>query len=90
MDMGETKIEMKMVTNTPCDWFLDLSTAPGARVPFDKIGQKQVDCSFDGINYILLAQKGWLSTPENGALLRLKPQSNVITLKLWGIRNFVC
>ncbi|WP_343675319.1 hypothetical protein [Chitinophaga sp.] len=87
IDLSEKTIHMKMVSNKTCDWFLELSTAPVARLPFDKIGQKQIDCSFDGVNYSLLAQKGWVSKPQNGALFRLKPESNVITLQLADIKK---
>lgn len=87
MDLGEKTITMRLVGDKTCDWYLDLNTAPAARLPFDNIGLKQIRCSFDGMNYRLQAQKGLFSKPGNGTSLRLKPQMDVVILDLADIKD---
>ncbi|WP_202925310.1 hypothetical protein [Mucilaginibacter sp. 14171R-50] len=82
MDLNERTINIKLVSNKPCNWYLDLDTAPGAKLPFNKVNLKNVNCSFDGMDYKLNAAKGTFSEPGNGAVLRLKPQMNIISLNL--------
>ncbi|WP_203235016.1 hypothetical protein [Mucilaginibacter terrigena] len=87
MDLDEKMANIKLVSNKPCNWYLDLDTAPGAKLPFNKINPKNIRCSFDGMNYKLNAVKGTFSEPANGAVLRLKPQLNVIALNLADIKT---
>lgn len=87
MDLGEKTINIKLVGNKACDWYLDLATAPSARLPFDKVDTKQIDCSFEGMKYTLQASNGVFSKPANGASFRLQPQMNVITLDLADLKE---
>lgn len=81
IDLTEDAIAMKLVSTKPCNWYLDLNTATIAKLPFTRINPKQVDASFDGFGYKLQAAKGIFSKPDNAAVLRLKPEKNVIVLR---------
>ncbi|WP_218162214.1 hypothetical protein [Chitinophaga sp. CF118] len=87
IDLNENTVNIKLVSNKPCNWYLDLNTASDAKLPFNQIGLKQIDCSFDGMNYKLQAMKGSFSKPANGAVFRLIPQMNVISLNLADIKG---
>lgn len=82
IDLTERTTSIKLISNQACNWYFDLSTAAGAGLPFGQIKAKEVDCKFDGMTYKFLATKGLFSKPANGAIFRLKPQMNVITLNL--------
>jgi hypothetical protein len=82
IDLNEKTVNIKLISKTSVDWYLDLNTASTAKLPFNQIHSKQVDCSFEGMNYKLQAVKGLFSKPDTGAVLRLKPQVNVISLNL--------
>ncbi len=80
LDEKTMKIQMKGSANT--DWYLDLDVAEGTKLPFTRVGERKVDCTFDGINYPVKASKGVFSKPSNGSVLRIKPETNVISLNL--------
>jgi hypothetical protein len=80
IELTEGQIKMNLVSKTQLDWYFDLNTAAGAKLPFENIGTKQLDCMFEDANYKLVALKGTFSKPDNGAILRLKPQLNSIVL----------
>ena len=82
MDLDEKTFTIKLLSRQPCNWYLDLNTATDAKLPFRQITPAKIDCSFDGMNYKLPAGKGAFSKPGNGAVLRLQPQMNVISLNL--------
>jgi hypothetical protein len=82
MDMTEGQIKMNLVSKTKIDWYFDLTTTATAKLPFQNIGTKQLDCKFEDMNYNLKAVTGTFSKPDNGAILRLAPQANSIVLNL--------
>ncbi len=82
IDLNEKGLTMKMNGNTSVKWFFDLNTAPDAKLPFQQIESKHLNCSFEGMNYVVKAIGGTFSTPGNGAIVRLKPQENVISFDL--------
>lgn len=85
-DLDEKTVNIKLISKTTVNWYLDLNTASGAKLPFNQINLKQIDCSFEGMNYKLQATKGSFLKPDTGAVLRLKPQTNVIALNLSDIK----
>lgn len=87
IDLSEKNTVIKLVSKESCNWYLDLSTAKGAQLPFNAITHKVLDCKFEGMSYQLKADKGSFSTPSNGAVFRLKPQLNVIALNLATVRT---
>lgn len=86
IDMNEKQLRMKMISGKPFAWFLDLATAAGAKLPFEKIEAKQIDCHFEEMDYALKAIQGNFSDPRNGVVMRLRPQANTIVLDLSDIK----
>ena len=89
MDINEREIRMKLEGSWAADWFLDLSVAEGANLPFTKIGDHQVDCQFKGLDYHVKAPKGSFLKPDGGIsgdgidgriIFSVKPEHNAITL----------
>jgi hypothetical protein len=80
--LSEKKMVMQLKSAQPVNWFFDLSTAEGAKLPFNSITATNIDCSFEGLKYSIRAENGSFSKPANGAVLRIHPQSNTITVPL--------
>ncbi len=43
---------------------------------------KQIEGGFEGVRYKVKAEKGFFSKPGNGAVIRMSPEMNTITLNL--------
>jgi hypothetical protein len=82
IDLDEKQLKMKLVSSKSYAWFFDLTTAAAAKLPFKNIGTKQLDCSFEGMDYVVKPISGSFSKPGNGVAMRLKPQMNMIVLNL--------
>jgi hypothetical protein len=85
MHIDEREIEMVMA-GKPLDWFLDLSTAADARLPFKKIIANRIDCEFQGMKYSIYAIKGSFSKPSDSDVFRISPVGNKLVLD-FGERN---
>ncbi|HTE11140.1 MAG TPA: hypothetical protein VK645_09220, partial [Chitinophagaceae bacterium] len=81
-DLSEQQIEMKLVSATTINWFFDLNAAEKVKLPFNQVNTKSIDCSFEGMKYLVKAGKGSFSRPANGSVFRISPQLNTITLNL--------
>lgn len=81
-NLSEKQIEMKLVTPRPIDWFFDLNTADGIKLPFTRVNNKSLDCRFEGMNDSVKASEGFFTRPDNPGILRISPQVNTITLNL--------
>lgn len=82
MELDEQQIKITIAGNKTIDWYLELDTAGNATLPFKKIGSKQLDAQFEGMDYVLSAEKGSFSVPQNGSVFRLSPVMNALVLKL--------
>ncbi|MEO6720573.1 MAG: hypothetical protein ABIN67_09400 [Ferruginibacter sp.] len=82
VDLSETQISMKLVSATNINWFFDLNVAEKTKLPFNEVNSKSIDCSFEGMKYLIKAGKGSFSIPANGSVFRISPQLNAITLNL--------
>jgi hypothetical protein len=80
--LGEKKMVIQLKSDQSVNWFFDLNTAEETKLPFNSIKSKNIDCSFEGLHYSIPAEKGSFSQPANGAVLRIHPQSNSITIPL--------
>ncbi|MES2807503.1 MAG: hypothetical protein V4619_02700 [Bacteroidota bacterium] len=81
MDLTEGQIKINLLSGNKLDWHFNLNTAVPNKLPFKNIGTKQLDCTFENLNYSLKARKGSFSKPE-GAVLRLSPTDNSIVLNM--------
>jgi len=82
VDLDEKQITMKLVSAKKINWFFDLTTTEKVTLPFNEVAAKNIDCSFEGMKYTIKAGKGSFSTPGKGAVFRISPQLNTITLNL--------
>ena len=78
--LSEKNAEIKYTGSERPDWFFDLTTADGVGLPFGAVGEKNIDCSFEGTKYRLQLSKGSFSKPDDQVVWRVKPQSNIIGL----------
>lgn len=80
--LKEKTAAIRLTGNQLLNWYLDLETAPGAKLPFTNISPRQVDGNFDSFNYHVSAGKGSFTKPATGAVFRLQPEKNEIRLNL--------
>lgn len=84
MDIDEGKIKIDIPGASSINWFLDLTAAPSARLPFKTINPQQVTCEFEDMKYHVNAVKGNFSKPNDSTVLRIAPENNVLLLNLAG------
>jgi hypothetical protein len=82
IEMDENKIEIVLKGESSVDWFMELTAADDAKLPFEKISPKKIHCRFKGIDYEVTAGQGIFSKPGSGVILRMEPENNVITLNI--------
>jgi hypothetical protein len=81
IDLSEKKMAMELRGGPSIDWWLELTTADGVKLPYDSVSAQRVDCSFEGMKYSIRLEKGSFSKSA-GAGLRMSPQGNIISLGL--------
>jgi hypothetical protein len=82
MDIDERQIKMNVVGAKPMDWFLDMTTADNAKLPFKNISTNRIDCQFEVMKYAITAKTGSFSEPGNGIVFRVTPKNNTLILNL--------
>lgn len=88
MDLNERRLTINLKSAKTIDWYFDMttSTAAAAKLPFQKVNAKQVDCSFEGVNYAFKAKQGSFEKPEGDVVMRIKPQAGVLMFDLSDIK----
>jgi hypothetical protein len=81
IDVDERRIQMHMEEQTPTQWWLELSTAPKATLPFISIKPKTTNASFHGTNYSVKATQGRFEK-KAGVPLTITPDAQSIVLDL--------
>ena len=84
IDMDERQIKMYIPGEEPINWFLDLTTAANAKLPFKKINQQEVICNFENMDYSITSSKGSFSKPTDSTVVRMTPEKNQLVLNLSG------
>ena len=82
MDIDERQMKMKVVGAKSMEWFLDMTTADMAKLPFKKISANRIDCQFDVMKYAITAKQGFFSEPGEGIVFRITPKENTLILNL--------
>lgn len=82
MELNDKTFNIKLVSKQKLNWYLDLNTAEPAKLPFKVVSPVKLDCEFEGAGYNLMATKGTFSQPANGAVFRLQPAENAISLNM--------
>lgn len=80
MDITEKEVRMHMSGETPTSWYLALSTASGASLPFLSVKPHEVSCRFKGVDYSVLATKGQFEEGA-GVVFRVKPAGDNLVLE---------
>ena len=62
------------------NWFLDLTTADKAKLPFIKVSPRRIDCQFEGMNYGITTPEGSFSQPGGDKVFRMLPAMNSLKL----------
>ena len=76
MDISERQIKINMKGHHSLNWFLDLSAASSATVPFRRISSGIINGRFEGINYSIEAKPGSFTRPGGEVILRALPENN--------------
>ena len=82
IDIDERQIKMDIPGEKSINWFLDLTTAPAANLPFNKISPHEVNCSFQNMSYTVTSIKGIFSTPNDSTIVRITLEKNAVVLNL--------
>ena len=80
--MNEKRIEIKVEGEESTQWFLELTTAKNAELPFKEITDHKVNCSFQELNYSVKTSKGIFLVPDNESVFQIIPEDNSIELEL--------
>ena len=82
MDIDERQIKIDMPGATFINWFLDLTTASTANLPFKNMSPKQVDCEFEKMKYVVTTSSGNFSKPNDSTVFRITPEKNAVIINL--------
>jgi hypothetical protein len=80
IELTERKMNVGFAGMDRLNWWFELTTAEGAKLPFENVGVQRVGCGFEGMKYSIRAEKGGFSKGEDGAVFRIGPVNNMITL----------
>jgi hypothetical protein len=82
MDLDEEQIKITVTGTNKLSWFLDMTAAEKAVLPFKSINSSKIDCEFGGMNYSIKALTGAFSKPNEQLSFRISPVGQSITLNL--------
>lgn len=77
--MDEREMKINIDGGKPLHWFLDLTVADNAKLPFTKIDTRGVQCNFEGMNYTIKASKGSFG---KSSVFKALPEGNTLILNL--------
>jgi hypothetical protein len=86
MDLDEENIKIQFTGKESINWFLELTTASGAVLPFKKISPHKIDAEFEGMKYSINAKSGSFANASAKAVLTIQPENNQIGLELNTLR----
>ncbi|WP_214226982.1 hypothetical protein [Pedobacter sp. B4-66] len=84
MDIDEKQMMLSVKGGKPMDWFLDMTAAENAVLPFKAISANKIDCQFEGMDYSIKAIKGNFSKPNDRTVFRIKPNKNTVQIDFSG------
>jgi len=82
MDISEKRINIDLKNNTTLNWFLDLTTATAAGLPFKAIQTDKIQCEFEGMDYSIDLEKGSCSKPNEDTVFRISAKENTLRINL--------
>jgi hypothetical protein len=81
-DIDEDRIEIRWTGEPSPDWFLDLTAAENAELPFEETSARRVRCRFKGLTYGIALGPGSFSRPGRGIVFRMAPEKDVLILHI--------
>lgn len=75
-------IKIQFIGKKSINWFLELTTASGAVLPFKKISAHTIDAEFEGMKYSVNAESGSFANDSAKATFRAQSENNKIELEL--------
>jgi hypothetical protein len=84
MDIDEKQISINIKGGEALNWYLDMTTAEKAVLPFKAVNSNKIDCSFEGMDYSVTAIKGTFSKPDDHTVFRITPKNNAVQINLSG------
>lgn len=81
MKFNETSLRISATGELEDQWFLELSSAGEAKLPFTKINRRKLTGTFKGFPYSIPATSGVFAVPGDSGL-RVMPEKNSIALDL--------
>lgn len=85
MNVDEQQLKIKIETAATIDWFLELSAADNAVLPFTKVTPRMVYCQFEKMNYQVKTGKGFFSKSPKDEIIRIKAEKNEVILNFASI-----
>jgi len=86
IELNEKEITMKIEGGKSNNWFLDLTTAGSAKLPFKNVSPSYVNCEFEGMKYAVKAARGSFSKPVDRTVFRITPRDNSVVLNFADIK----
>jgi len=80
IEADEKQVKMKIEGKDRLNWFLALTVAEEAKIPFSRINARVMDCEFDQMKYRVKAIQGSFSKSGQEEVFRIKPHKNRIVL----------
>jgi hypothetical protein len=84
MDIDERQMTLSVKGGKPINWFLDMTAAENAVLPFKAINANKIDCQFEGMDYSITAIKGTFSKSDDKTVFRIKPIKNTVQVDFSG------
>lgn len=81
-DFDEKQLKITVAGSVKIDWFLDMTTAEKAEVPYKAINKGKIDCQFEGLNYSVKLMNGSFSKPNSRTNFRIIPAEGSVLLDL--------
>lgn len=75
-DICERQINIKMNRGYSMNWFIDLSAAFSAGLPFRDISSVVANCQFRGINYLVRTEVGSFPQPGGDVVFRISSEND--------------
>ena len=82
--LREDRMEIRLESRTPVDWYLELNTAEGVSLPYTSIDSLGVNGRFEGLVYRVGMDKGRCQKTDKGAALIIRPQTNTLIMDFSG------
>jgi hypothetical protein len=82
MDLDEKQLKITFTGPSKIDWFLDMTAAERAELPYKTIDTARINCQFEGSDYAISLSKGSFNKPNTSSAFRITPSKGSVSLDL--------